>query len=129
MASLLISACHNPVVRRSGCSAKIVYSDHSVAAVTPTEIRVSIEAVRWRALRQATRWNGHAAQVTMGNANPVSSHCQPANRVPGRTANITDRCDSGTNNTAATASRRSSERATASSGSGSSSPPGTRSCA
>ena len=84
----------------------------------PTEIRVSIDVTRWRALRSATRWKGQAAHVTIGNARAVSSHCQPANRVEGNTANITDKCDSGTNSTAATARRISNERAVASSGSG-----------
>ncbi len=46
----------------------MVQSDHPVAAVTPTEIKVSIEALPWRALRSATRWNGQAAQVTIGIA-------------------------------------------------------------
>src|SRR4051812_37018181 len=96
---------------------KIVYSDHTVAAVTPTEISVSIEAAPWRALRAATRWNGHAAQVTIGAASAVSSHPQPVNRVLGTTANITERSASGTNSTAATASRRNRLRASLSSGS------------
>ena len=40
-----------------------------------------MEATRWRALRSATRWKGQAAQVTIGSASPVRSHCQPAKRV------------------------------------------------
>ena len=129
MASLLISACHTPVVCRCGCGEKIVYNDHTVAAVIPTEIRVSIDAMPRRALRRATRWNGQAAHVTMGNASAVRTQGQPVNRVEGSTANITDRCDSGTNKTAATARRTSSDRATASSGSGRSSVPVARSSA
>ena len=129
MASLLISACHTPWVCRAGCLTKIVTSDHSVAAVMPTEIRVSIEATRWRALRSATRWNGQAHQVTIGSASAVRIHCQPAKRVEGRTANMTDRCDSGTKSTAATARRTSSKRAVASSGSGRSSAPALRTSA
>ena len=82
MASLLISACHPTCVSRGGRAMKIVASDHSVAAVIPTEISVSMEATPWRALRSATRWNSQAAHVTIGSANPVRSHCQPAK--PGR---------------------------------------------
>ena len=129
MASLPISACHTPVVRRCGCAEKMVNSDHSVAAVIPTDIRVSMDAMPWRAFRNATRWNGHAAQVTIGSASAVRTHCHAGNRVEGSTANITDRCDSGTNRTAATARRISSNRATASSGSGRSSAPGVRTAA
>ena len=126
MPSLLIRACHTPWVCRCGWVTKIVDSDHSVAAVIPTEMSVSMEATRWRALRNATRWNGQAAQVTIGSASAVSNHCQPVKRVEGKTANITDKCDSGTNRTAATARRVSRERAVASSGSGRSSLPAVR---
>ena len=83
MASLPISACQMPWICRSWWPKKIVYSDHKVAAVTPTEISVSMDAVPWRALRRATRWNGHAAQVTIGAASAVSTHSQPVNRVLG----------------------------------------------
>ena len=120
MESLPPRACHTPVVSRVSPERgpKIVAIDHTVAAVIPTEISVSIEAVRWRALRNAMRWNGQAAHVTIGSASAVSTHCQPVKRVSGRTANITDRWARGTNRTAATASRTMSDRATASSGSG-----------
>ncbi len=80
-----------------------MYIDHTVAAVTPMEIKVSIVEVPCRALRSALRWNGHAAHVTIGAANAVSTHCHPANLVSGTTANITDRSASGMNSTAAIA--------------------------
>ena len=123
MESLPIRACHTPVVSRvsSARVPKIVAIDHTVAAVTPTEISVSIEAVRCRALRNAMRWNGQAAHVTIGSASAMSTHCHPVKRVSGKTANITDRWASGTNSTAAAARRSISDRATASSGSGRSS--------
>ena len=89
----------------------------------PTEISVSIDAPPCRACRSATRWNGHAAQSTTGTASAVSTHCQPVNRVLGTTANITDRSASGTNSTAATASRTSRCRAWSASGSSARSPP------
>jgi len=82
-----------------------------VAAVIPTDISVSMEAPWWRALRIATRWNGHAAQDTTGMASAVSSHPQPVKRVLGTTANITDRSAKGTKSTAATANRISRYRA------------------
>ena len=100
-----------------------------MAAVTPIEISVSMLAVPRRALRRAVLWNGQAAQVTTGAASAVSTHCQPANRVSGTTANITDRSASGTNRTAATASRTSRLRAYRASGSSSVSVACRRGCA
>ena len=34
------------------------HSDHNHAALTPTEIKVSIVAAPWRALVKAARWKG-----------------------------------------------------------------------
>ena len=55
---------------------KRAYSDQPKAAVTPTEISVSIVAVACRRLSQAARWNGHAPHVTTGAASVSESHCQ-----------------------------------------------------
>lgn len=129
MASLLIKACQTPWVWRCGWVTKTVDSDHKVAAVIPTEIKVSMEATPWRALRTATRWNGQAAHLDDRQCERGEHPLPSEKRVPGRTANITDRCDSGTNRTAATASRSSRDRAVASSGSARSSDPAERTAA
>ncbi len=76
-----------------------------------------MDVVRWRAFRSATEWKGHAAQVTTGAARAVNMYPQPGTLALGTIANNVDRSASGTNNTAATSSRRSSLRAWAPSGS------------
>src|SRR5664280_967229 len=55
------------------------HSDHSHAALTPTEIKVSIVAAPWRALVRAARWNGYAPQTTTGEARVRANHCQLSN--------------------------------------------------
>jgi len=80
------------------------HSDHSHAALTPTEIRVSIVAAPWRALVNAARWNGNAPHTTTGEAKVRESHCQLSNCNTGiidsrstgrlRIAEITNRCRS-----------------------------------
>src|SRR5664279_1654670 len=80
------------------------HSDHSHAALTPTEIKVSIVAAPWRTLVKAARWNGNAPQTTTGEARVRASHCQLSNCHAGtidisstgrlRTAEITSRCRS-----------------------------------
>src|SRR5680860_665199 len=78
------------------------HSDHSQAAETPTEIRVSIVAAPCRALVTAARWNGHAPHTTTGDARVREIHCQLSNWKAGtmdmartgtvRTAEMTRRC-------------------------------------
>src|SRR5680860_1556498 len=80
------------------------HSDQSHAALTPTEIRVSIVAAPWRALVKAARWNGKAPHTTTGEARVRASHCQLSNCNAGiidssstgrlRTAEISNRCRS-----------------------------------
>ena len=67
----------------------------------PSETSVSIEEDRCRACRSAAAWNGHAAQVATGTASATSSHCQPGNRVHGKTDSISEASVSGTKNTSA----------------------------
>src|ERR1035438_10719396 len=55
------------------------HSDHIHAALTPTEITVSIVAAPWRALVNAARWNGKAPHTTTGEARVRASHCQLSN--------------------------------------------------
>ena len=83
----------------------------------PTEISVSMDAVRCRALRSATEWKGHAAHVTIGAASAANTYPQPGNLALGTIANMLDRSARGTANTAATSSRRSKLRACSASGS------------
>ena len=75
---------------------------HAVAAMTPTEMRVSMEAVRCLALSAATRWNGQAAHVTTGMLSAPAHHCQFVNCAAG----TMDSTTTGTENTAATVRRR-----------------------
>jgi hypothetical protein len=81
----------------------------------PSETSVSIEEDRCLAWRSAAAWNGHAAQVATGTASVTSSHCQPGNRVHGKTDSISEASVSGTKNTSASVSRRRSRRTAASS--------------
>ena len=53
------------------------YSDHRYAAVTPTEISVSMVAAPCRAPASAARWNGHAPHTATGDASARQAHCQP----------------------------------------------------
>ena len=53
--------------------------DHAHAASVPIEISVSIVTARWRALRNAARWNGQPAQSTTGVASASAAHSQPSN--------------------------------------------------
>src|SRR5450631_2311729 len=81
------------------------HSDHRYAALTPTQIRVSIVAAPWRALLKAARWNGKAPHTTTGDARVRASHCQLSNCRTGiidisrtgrlRTAEMISRCRSG----------------------------------
>ena len=87
------------------------YSDHSVAAVTPSEIRVSMVAAPCRRLITAARWNGHAAHVTTGSARASEAHCHPGNCHAG----TIDSAMTGTARVIATRSRVRSARASASS--------------
>ena len=77
------------------------HSDHSQAAVTPTEIRVSMVAAPWRALVTAARWNGQAPQTTTGEARVSEIHCQLSNCSAG----IIDMASTGTVSTADTTRR------------------------
>ena len=81
----------------------------------PSDTSVSIDEDRCRACRSAAAWNGHAAQVATGTASATSSHCQPGNRVQGKTDSISEASVSGTKNTSASVSRRRSRRTAASS--------------
>ena len=81
----------------------------------PSETSVSMDEDRCRACRSAAAWNGHAAQVATGTASATSSHCQPGNRVHGKTDSISEASVSGTKNTSASVSRRRSRRTAASS--------------
>ena len=67
----------------------------------PSDTSVSIDEDRCRACRSAAAWNGHAAQIATGAASATSSHCQPGNRVHGKSDSIIDRSVSGTKNTSA----------------------------
>ena len=71
----------------------------------PSDTSVSIDEDRCRACRSAAAWNGHAAQVATGTASATSSHCQPGNRVQGKTDSISEASVSGTKNTSASVSR------------------------
>ena len=55
------------------------YSDHRYAAVTPTEISVSMVAAPCRAPASAARWNGHAPHTATGDASARLTHCQSRN--------------------------------------------------
>ena len=55
------------------------HTDHRYAAVTPTEISVSIVAAPWRRFVSAARWNGQAPHTTTGEARVNASHCQWSN--------------------------------------------------
>ena len=80
------------------------HSDHSHAALTPTEIKVSMVAAPWRALVNAARWNGNAPHTTTGEARVRDNHCQLSNCNIGiidsnstgrlRTAETSNRCRS-----------------------------------
>src|SRR5438874_78557 len=59
----------------------IEYTDHTNAAPTPNEIRVSIVAVACRRFVHAALWNGHAAQATTGVVRASATHCQPGNWI------------------------------------------------
>ena len=52
------------------------YTDQPNAAMVPSEISVSMVAVRCRRFSQAARWNGSAPHTTTGAANVSDSHCQ-----------------------------------------------------
>ena len=62
------------------------YSDHSHAASTPTEMRVSIVAVACLRFAHAALWNGHAPHSTTGVASCRLSHCQLSNCSAGTIA-------------------------------------------
>ncbi len=53
------------------------HSDQPVAAITPSETRVSIVDEPCRPARAAARWNGQADQVATGRASAATTHCQP----------------------------------------------------
>jgi hypothetical protein len=72
----------------------------------PSDTRVSIVVVRWRAFRSAARWNGHAHHSATGAAQATSTHCQPGNRSDGTSDSIIDRSVSGMNSTSETISLR-----------------------
>ncbi len=72
----------------------------------PSETRVSIVVVPWRAFFSAARWKGHAHHSATGAAQTTSSHCQPGNRSDGTSDSISDRSVSGMNSTSETISRR-----------------------
>src|SRR5690349_18002475 len=55
------------------------HTDQAYAAITPSEIRVSIVAAPCRRLVQAARWNGQAPHTTTGEASVNASHCQLLN--------------------------------------------------
>ena len=78
------------------------HTDHRYAATTPTEMRVSIVAAPWRRLASAARWNGHAPQITTGEASARASHCQSSNCSAG----TIDSRSTGTLSAAETSSRR-----------------------
>src|SRR5690625_4384704 len=78
------------------------HSDHSVAAVTPSDTSVSIVEAPCRAALTAERWKGQAPQVTTGSASAVTTHCQPGNCRAGTIESRT----TGTVRTADTRSRR-----------------------
>ena len=65
------------------------YTDQQNAAITPTEMRVSIVAARWRALVSAARWNGQAPHTATGAASASDSHCQLRNCSTGAIASTT----------------------------------------
>src|SRR5690606_14284001 len=77
------------------------YSDHTNAAETPSEMRVSIVAAPCRRLIHAARWNGHAAHTTTGAASASDAHCQYVNWSAGTIASTT----TGTESTIAPMSR------------------------
>ena len=55
------------------------HTDHATAATTPSEISVSMVAVRCRRFIAAERWNGHAPHVTTGALSSNAHHCQLRN--------------------------------------------------
>src|SRR4051812_15479110 len=75
---------------------KSAYSDHAVAARTPTEIRVSIVVAPWRRFVHAALWNGHAHHTTTGPASARTSHCQYVNCNAGTIDNAITGTDSAT---------------------------------
>ena len=74
---------------------------HNCAAMTPTEMSVSMFAVACRAFASADRWNGHAHQVTTGRDNAPAHHCHPSNWAK---PNM-DMVNTGSEKTAATINR------------------------
>ncbi len=72
----------------------------------PSDTSVSIDDVPCLAFFSAVRWNGHAHHSATGAAQPVSSHCHPANRSDGTSDSIRDRSVSGRKKISATISRR-----------------------
>ena len=80
---------------------KSAYTLQRKAAVTPTEMRVSMLAMKRRALCSATRWNGHAPQTATGDARASTSHCQFVNCSAG----IIDSTSTGTVSTVEMRSR------------------------
>ena len=80
------------LIRIPGCPAPVknsAYSDQPKAAVTPTEISVSMVAARCRAFASAARWNGQAPQMATGAASVSDSHCQLRNWSTGTMASTT----------------------------------------
>ena len=75
---------------------------HNCAAITPTEISVSMLADPCRALTAADLWNGHAHHVTTGSDSAPAHHCQPWNWA---NPNM-DMVKTGSEKTAATTRRR-----------------------
>ena len=92
------------------------YSDQRKAALTPTEMRVSMLAAPWRRVIAAARWNGQAAHTTTGEASARTSHCQFVNCSAG----TIDSTITGIVSTAAPISRWRRERSSGSSASRSS---------
>ena len=82
-----------------------MYSDSTLEAITPIEIKVSIEVVRCRAATNAARWNGQAHQVATGTVIASIAHCQPWKRSDGANARTMDKSPSGAHSSSATASR------------------------
>ena len=79
--------------------------------MTPTEISVSIVAVRCRRFVHAARWKGQAPHTTTGDARARASHCQ----LPNWSAAIIDSATTGALSAAQTASRWSHPAAASSS--------------
>ena len=77
-------------------------ADQPQALIVPSEIRVSMPADPWRALRSAERWKPSPATNTTGVESASATHSQPENRSEGTIASRT----TGTVRHAASASRR-----------------------